>query len=140
MPDSNELVAMLRAVIQEELKPVHHELEELKPVRQELQELKHGQERLENKVDKIELRQARLESKVDKLEHGQERLESKVDKLELRIEDEVIEKVSALFDGFTLRGEQIENLQKNLDQRLDSIEIDTGYLVSKVARLEKMAK
>jgi hypothetical protein len=63
MPDSNELVAMLRAVIQEELKPVHHELEELKPVRQELQELKHGQERLENKVDKIELRQARLESK-----------------------------------------------------------------------------
>jgi len=140
MPDSNELVAMLRAVIQEALKPVHQELEELKPVRQELQELKHGQERLESKVDKLELRQARLESKVDKLEHGQERLESKVDKLELRMEDEVIEKVRALFDGFTLRGEQIENLQKHLNQRLDSIEIDTGYLVSKVARLEKMAK
>ena len=126
MPDSGELVSMLRAVIREELKPVHQELEELKPVRQELQELKHGQER--------------LESKVDNLEHGQERLESKVDNLELRQENEVIEKVRALFDGFTLRGEQIENLQKHLNQRLDSIEIDTGYLVSKVARLEKMAK
>jgi predicted nuclease with TOPRIM domain len=112
MPDSTQLMAMIRTVIQEELKPVHQELEELKPVRQELQELK----------------------------HGQERLESKVDKLELRMENEVIEKVRALFDGFTLRGEQIENLQKHLDQRLDSIEINTGYLVSKVARLEKMAK
>jgi len=126
MPDSTQLMAMIRTVIQEELKPVHQELEELKPVRQELQELKHGQER--------------LESKVDKLEHGQGRLESKVDKLELRMENEVIEKVRALFDGFTLRGEQIENLQKHLNQRLDNIEIDTGYLVSRVARLEKIAK
>lgn len=116
MPDNNELINMLRTVIQEELNPVH----------QEMQALRFGQER--------------LETKVDKLEQGQERLETKVGELELRMENEVIEKVRALYDGFNLRGDQIENLQKRLDQRLDSIEIDIGYLVSKVARLEKMAK
>lgn len=102
MPGDNELADMLRAVIQEELKPVRRELQELR--------------------------------------HGQEMLGRKADKLELRMENDVIEKVSALYDGFTLRGEQIEILQKHLDRRLDSIEIDTGYLVSKIVRLEKMAK
>lgn len=28
----------------------------------------------------------------------------------------------------------------NIEERLDSIEIDTDYLVSRVARLERMAK
>lgn len=102
MPDNNELINMLRTVIQEELNPVHQEMQAL-----------------------------RL---------GQERLETKVGELELRMENEVIEKVCALYDGFNLRGDQIENLQKHLEQRLDSIEIDIGYLVSKVARLEKIAK
>lgn len=116
MPDNNELISILRAVIQEELTAV----------RQEMQELRLGQER--------------LETKVDKLEQGQEKLETKVGELELRMKNEVIEKIRALYDGFNLRGDQFENLQKRLDQSLDSIEIDIGYLVSKVAQLEKMAK
>lgn len=77
--------------------------------------------------------QSRIESRMDSLE-------TKVDKLELSIENEVTDKVRALFDGHKLRGDQIENLQKHLDQRLDSIDIDTGYLVARVARLEKLAK
>lgn len=77
--------------------------------------------------------QSRIESRMDKLE-------TKVDKLDLRTENEVIDKVRVLFDGYTLRGDQIEYLQKHLDQRLDSIEVDTGYLVARVARLEKLAK
>lgn len=77
--------------------------------------------------------QSRIESRMD-------RLETKVDKLELSLESEVIEKVRILFDGYTMRGDQIENLQRHLDQRLDSIEIDTGYFVARVARLEKLAK
>ncbi|NPV29923.1 MAG: hypothetical protein HPY58_09790 [Firmicutes bacterium] len=69
---------------------------------------------------------------LDALQKGQLRLET-------RLENEVIDKVRALFDGFTLRGEQIERLQKRLDQRLDSIETDTRYLVARVAML-KLAK
>ena len=93
------------------------------------------------KFQEIVLRQFQaIADELKGLKDGQQRLETKVDKLELRIENEVIDKVSALFDGYTLRGDQIDNLQKHLDQRMDSIDIDTGYLVSRVARLEKLAK
>lgn len=93
------------------------------------------------KFQEIVLRQFQaIADELKDLKDGQQRLETKVDKLELRIENEVINKVSALFDGYTLRGDQIDNLQKHLDQRMDSIDIDTGYLVSRVARLEKLAK
>ncbi|MDQ0287800.1 DNA anti-recombination protein RmuC [Desulfofundulus luciae] len=92
-----------------------------------------------------------IEQRIGDLEQGQQQLEkelkaaiknvdNKVDKLGLRLENEVIDKVRALFDGFALRGDQIERLQKHLDERLDSIETDTRYLVARVARLEKLAK
>lgn len=92
-----------------------------------------GQQKLEDRMESLKKGQIRLEDRMESLEKGQIRLET-------RMESEVIEKIGALFDGYTLRGDQIENLQKHLDQRLDSIEIDTGYLVSRVSRLEKMAK
>ncbi|HOV80637.1 MAG TPA: hypothetical protein PK728_11150 [Bacillota bacterium] len=123
MPDNNELANMLRAVIQQELKPVN----------ERLAALEQGQQEIRDEFNPVNERLAALEQ-------GQSRLESKVDKLELCMENEVIEKVRALFDGFTLRGDQIENLQRHLDQRLDSIEIDTRYLVSRIASLEKLAK
>jgi len=97
MPN-NELVSILRTVIKEELNPV----------RQELQELRHGQERLGNKVDK----------------------------LEIRMENEVIDKIRVIFDTDKVREEKLNQVI----EKLDSIEIDTGYLVSRVYRLEKMAK
>ncbi|MDK2889226.1 MAG: hypothetical protein PWP72_2104 [Thermoanaerobacter sp.] len=89
----------------------------------------------------------KINKRLDSLEEGQlhlttrlDNVDNKVDKLELRLENEVIDKVRALFDGFALRGDQIERLQKHLDERLDSIETDTRYLVARVARLEKLAK
>ena len=77
---------------------------------------------------------------LDELQKNQVRSDAKSDKLETRMETEVIDKISILFDGYSLRGDQIENLQKHMDERFDSIEIDTGYLVSRVSRLEKIAK
>lgn len=84
---------------------------------------------------------------VGNLEEGQARLEKDVQgvkesvtRLDMRVENEVENRIRTLFDGYTLRGDQIENLRKHIDERLDNIETDTGYLVSKVARLEKMAK
>ena len=78
--------------------------------------------------------------KLDSLETRLTSVEKVQLRLETRIENEVIDNIRALSDGFDLRGNQIENLKKHLDERFDSIEIDTGYLVSRVARLEKMAK
>ena len=54
-----------------------------------------------------------------------------------RIENGHGEKISALFDGYTLRGDQIEKLQEHLDERLDTIQTDLSYIVSKVAQHER---
>lgn len=81
-----------------------------------------------------------LNQRVGGLEQGQQELKTGLQKLELRLEDEAFYKISALFDGFSLRGDQIKNLQKHIDERLDNIETDTRYLVAKVAKLEKLAK
>lgn len=64
------------------------------------------------------------------------RVENKVDKLELRMESEVIDKIRVLFDADKVREEKLNQVV----EKLDGIEIDTGYLVSRVSRLEKMVK
>jgi len=113
---NDELKDMLRVVIQEELKPINERLA------------------------RVEQGQQVVNQELQELRQGQDKLDSKVTRLEIRMENEVIDKVRVLFDGFALRGNQIDNLQKHVDERLDSIEIDTNYLVARVARLEKLAK
>ncbi|KJS02633.1 MAG: hypothetical protein VR68_02615 [Peptococcaceae bacterium BRH_c4a] len=115
-------------------------LAKLNSLEQGQKELRHGQQALEAGQKELTQGQQALEAGQLELTQGQDRLENKVDKLEIRMESEVIEKIRTLFDGYSHRGDQIERLQKHIDQRFDSIEIDTGYLVSRVARLEKLAK
>ena len=109
-------------------------------VLQQLQSLNEGQEEICKDLTNLEHRMENLENRMENLEHKTDRIDSCLLKLESRIENEVIDKISALFNGHGLRGDQFVSLKKHIDERLDSIEIDTGYLVSKVARLEKMAK
>lgn len=78
----------------------------------------------------------RLETRMDDLGSKVDKLESKVDKLQVRIENEVIEKVRALFDAQSANKDHFEQT----DRRLEHIEIDTAFLVNRVTRLEKQAK
>lgn len=77
-----------------------------------------------------------IADELKNLKMGQERLESKTDKLEIRMENEVIDKIRVLFDADKVREEKLNQVI----EKLDSIEIDTGYLVARVSRLEKEAK
>lgn len=77
-----------------------------------------------------------VHQELQELRQGQDRLESKVDKLELRMDNEVIEKINALFDV----GEVTNDNFVKVMEKLDSIEIDTCYLVSRVAHLEEMVR
>ncbi len=129
-------------------------LSKLNSLEQGQQELKHGQQALGQGHQELrhvqqalvqgqqELRQGYqvLEQGQQELKTSIQKVESKVDKLELRMEEEVFNKIGALFNGYSLRGDQIERLQQHLDERLDSIETDTRYLVARVDRLEKLAK
>ncbi|MCL6560028.1 MAG: hypothetical protein K6U74_14810 [Firmicutes bacterium] len=73
-----------------------------------------------------------LNQRIGNLEAGQEQLRQSL----ARIENEHGEKLSALFDGYKLRGDQVAELKRHLDLRLDSISLDLAYLVSKIASHE----
>ena len=119
-------------------------LGELKTLNQRTGNLEEGQKVLTGRLDKLEEGQRVLTGRFDKLEEGQKELAGRVGrieegllKLETRLENEVVGKIGALFDGFSLRGNQIENLKNHLDGRLDEISLDINYLVSRSARHER---
>ncbi|WP_027717748.1 hypothetical protein [Desulfovirgula thermocuniculi] len=87
---------------------------------------------LEERFNNFDIRLAGLEERFNDLAAGQEQLWQAL----ARIESEHGEKLAALCDGFKLRGDQLEELKRHLDHRLDSIALDLAYLVSKVASHE----
>ncbi|NHM28892.1 hypothetical protein G7K71_18385 [Desulfofundulus sp. TPOSR] len=125
-------------------------LGELKVLNQRIGSLEEGQQELVKRVAGLEEGQQELARRVGNLEEGQrnfagrmERIETRMDKLgshlnrlELRIEEEIIDKIRALFDGYNLRGDQIGSLRKHLDERLDVMALDINYLVRKTAQQE----
>lgn len=60
-------------------------------------------------------------------------LQEQVTRIETRIENDVSDKVRVLYDGYALRGDQVERLREHLDERLDVIQTDLSYVVGKVA-------
>lgn len=81
-----------------------------------------------------------MRSDIAELKSSQERLEKQQDNLNqhlVTLENELIPKVTALFDGFDLRGDQLESLKSHFDERLDDFQEDVVYLISKTAKQEK---
>jgi len=64
----------------------------------ELQALKEGQTRMESRMDNLDHNQTRMESRLDNLDHKIDGIDSGLLKLELRMENEVIEKIRGLYD------------------------------------------
>lgn len=106
-----------------------------------IEALDNRMEVLENRLDSLGNRMEVLENRMESVENRMEALENRMDslenrqaKLELRLENEVIPKISALFDGYQLRGDQIENLKQYFDERLDAIALDINFLIGRVVR------
>ena len=108
---------------------------------------------LEQGQNRLAERQIRLEEQIASLEQGQVRLEQRLDsvedclgfveksqlKLETRLENEVIEKIRILFDARQVHEEKMQ-LLPYLNNTVERILIDTSYLVTRVTKLEKLAK
>lgn len=91
--------------------------------------LEKRQSKLETRMDSLEKGQSKLETRMDSLEKNQssiknhvDRLESKVDKLELRIENEVIEKIRALFDDRSMNQDYFSSIKDSLARIEDRLE------------------
>ncbi len=63
-------------------------------------------------------------------------LEANQQKLEMKIENEVIDKIRALFDDREMQNHRFDRIEV----KLENIIVDVSYLVTKVSRLEKAAK
>ena len=86
MLDNNELVNMLRGVIQEEMQSVRQEMrtivqEELKPVRQELQELRTDQQGLKQSLQELRTDQQGLKQGLQELRTDQQGLKQGLQEL-----------------------------------------------------------
>jgi len=125
-------------------------LTELKNLNQWVGSVEEGQQRMEARMDGFDAHMDKFDTRMDRLENSnsilaKEIMTVKTDVKEIhstlvKFENEIKPQIGALSDGYSLRGDQINNLRKHFDERFDSIEIDTGYLVTRVARLEKTAK
>jgi len=74
-----------------------------------------------------------LKSDVTDLKSGQERLSQNI----VRLEIELVPKVTALFDGYSLRGDQITHLKEDFYERFQDFREDVSYLLSKTAKQER---
>ncbi len=98
-------------------KLVQQLLEEMQGMKADVKDVKAGQVRLENRVDNID-------SKIEKLETRFDGVDSKIEKLELRIENEVIEKVRALYDARSVNLDYFESIRDSLariEENTDSL-------------------
>lgn len=118
-------------------------LQQLEALNEGQKALFEGQKQLENRMSNVEKSQQQLESRIGNIEKGQLRLETRMEaveknqlRLESRIESEVVEKIRGLYDNREVQNERFERIEN----KISSIEKDTGYLVAKVARLESLAK
>ena len=107
--------------------------QDVSDLKTDVADLKSDVSGLKNDVADLKTGQAKLEQDVADLKAGQEQLSHNV----VSLENELVPKVTALFDGYTLRGEQIDNLKAHFDERLDDFQEDVSYLISKTGKQEK---
>jgi len=106
-------------------------------VLQQLQSLNEGQKSLTEGQSRIENRMNSLESKVDNIEGLMDKFESKVDKLELHIENEVIEKVRALFDDRSINQDYYASIKDSVARIEDRVEFLARQNIEHMDKLQK---
>ena len=57
-------------------------------------------------------------------------------RLEMRMENEIINSIKALLDGYKTHEERLDRIE----DKVDDVSTDVRYLVARVTRLEKLAK
>ncbi|NHM28889.1 hypothetical protein G7K71_18370 [Desulfofundulus sp. TPOSR] len=111
-------------------------LGELKALNQRVGNIEQRVGNMEQRIGDLKQGQQELAGHMERMETRINKLDSRLNRLELRIEEEIIDKIRALFDGYNLRGDEIGNLRKHLDERLDAMALDINYLVRKTAQQE----
>lgn len=115
------------------LQEILHELKgmksELTDVKSEMADMRSEMTDMKTEMTNVKRELGSLNQRVGSLEAGQQ-------KLAMKIENEVIDKIRALFDDREMQNHRLDRI----DVKLENIIVDLSYLVTKVSRLEKVAK
>lgn len=85
---------------------------------------------MQSDISDLKTGQAKLEVDVADLKVGQTQLSQGL----VKLENELVPKVTALFDGYTLRGEQLSHLRNHFDEQFGDLRQDISCLFSKTTR------
>lgn len=99
-------------------------------VLKQLQSLNEGQKSLTEGQKALTEGQSRIENRMDNLE-------SKVDKLELHMENEVIDKIRALFDDRSMNQDYFTSIKDSLAKIEDRVEFLARQNIEHLDRLQK---
>lgn len=93
---------------------------------------------LQTVISRMDSFEENAHKRFDDIEKGQQesrqdqdRLESKVDKLEIRMENEVIERVGVLFDAREVQNDinqQILNTLQRVEAKIDVLQMETAHI------------
>lgn len=87
-----------------------------------------------SKLESMDKRLSSMESELGTVKSEMGTVKSELNQVkenQIRMENELGEKITALFDGYSLRGDQIDNLRMHFDNRLDLIADDFKFLLQK---------
>lgn len=132
-----EKILALLAGIQSDVTGLKTDASELKT---DVTELKADVAGLKTDVTELKADVVALKTDVVLLKEGQSRLEKRQDTLEqhmIHLENELIPKVSVLFDTFELRGDQITKLQSEFNEHFDDVQNDMNFLFVKTIKHKK---
>ncbi len=76
-------------------------------------------------------------AELQTLKKGQEKIETKVDKLELRIENEVVEKIRGLYDDRSVNQDYFASIKDSLARIEDRVEFLARQNVEHFDKLQK---
>jgi len=99
-------------------------LQLLESMQSDIAGLKQGQDALTEKVDSLETHVSNLNSRMDKLDN-------RFDKLELRLENEVIDKIRALYNARQSQqdiNERIINTLARIEAKIDVLQMETASI------------
>ena len=104
----------------------------LDPVRQDICELKGSVQRLDGRMDRLELNMDRLDGRMDRLELNMDRLDGRMDQLELNMD-----RLDGRMDQLESRIKQLELGMDKLESRIKQLELGMDKLKNQTEELEE---
>ncbi|MDQ0285471.1 chromosome segregation ATPase [Desulfofundulus luciae] len=106
-------------------------------VEQRIGGLEQGQQELVKRVGGLEQGQQELAKRVGGLEQGQQELAGRMERMETRIENEIIDKIRALFDARAVHMDYFVSIRNSLAKIEDRVEYIARRQIETSVKLEE---